>query len=434
MKVFLALLCVAVVAAGKDSVTPVPQSVKVRTAWVRHFSNTALGIFPDNLGCIAAVGNDTNGGIAVLLNTRGRQVANVPVPISGIASGVADKSGRIFITGKGFQSPIVRSAAFAPSLSHLLWAEQKNLSNAFSPPSTAASLGSTVPDESGKAYVHGSWNRGFFLTEFRGDNSGLLSFWEPNDNTYGRWPVTGVRSPSGEIYFVCASVGLGHYYFITIQKFIPATGELITHGATAPYGGYSLPRAAACDSDGNLIVVGWYSDDSASFYRRGNYFTLKMDSQLNVLWRARYGPITSLTAGVASLANGVAVDENGDIVVTGWAGTVKYSPAGQQFWDAPETGTTIRLDQFSNVLLSKQVGRADGLYESEITKLNANGTRRWQIRYHDGGPTDNGPAGLIPGDDGDVYFASQNGQDTAIVRFVETGRAGERTGTAAGHR
>ena len=69
--IVLTLLLCATVGAAKE--------VKVRKAWVRTFPNTSLQIFPDNLGRIAAVGTETNSGVALLLNKSGRQVAKVAV-------------------------------------------------------------------------------------------------------------------------------------------------------------------------------------------------------------------------------------------------------------------------------------------------------------------------------------------------------------------
>jgi hypothetical protein len=345
----LLLLC-AFAAAAKD--------VKVRKAWERSFPNTSLGIFPDNLGHIAAVGTDTNS-FVLLLNKQGRRIAKASIPFSGVAGAVADSSGRIFVSGGEWRSSLVYCAAFAPSLSRFLWVEQKNLSNAFAPPSTFAGIGPLVPDENGAAFIFGTWHRGFFLTEFRGGNAGLKSIWDPWSGVT-RYAQAGVRSPSGEIYFVASSVAGGHYCFLTIQKFTPAAQELITFGANPPpdaHNGYSLARAAASDTDGNLIVVGWHSDDAQSFYRRGRCFTIKMDAQLNVLWSVLHGPLDNGPGIGLNIATAVAVDNNDNIIMTGNVGTVKYSPGGQVLWEVPITGATFNLDRFGNVLLS-QASRA----------------------------------------------------------------------------
>jgi len=129
----------------------VAKEVKIRKAWVRTFPNTSLEIIPDNLGRILAVGHDTNSAVALLVNTRGRRIGKVSIPVPRVAAAVADSSGRLFVTGNEYGSQNVYCAAFAPSLSRLLWAEQKNLSNGYSPPSTVAEIGPLVADEEGGA-------------------------------------------------------------------------------------------------------------------------------------------------------------------------------------------------------------------------------------------------------------------------------------------
>ena len=81
------------------------------------------------------------------------------------------------------------------------------------------------------------------------------------------------------------------------------------------------------------------------------------------------------------------------------------------------------MDGFGNVFFAQQVTSEEGLAESEITKLNAwDGTPRWKFCCHDGSELNNGPLGLVIGEDRDVYLASNNGQDTIIVKLVESGQ------------
>lgn len=148
-----------------------------------------------------------------------------------------------------------------------------------------------------------------------------------------------------------------------------------------------------------------------------------MDSQLNVLWRVRYGPFTAMSfLGIRA----IAVDKSGNIIASGNAGTVKYDSDGRMQWESPEYGNILRLDRFGNVLISKQVIRDDGIYESEIIKFNADGTQRWRIRFHDDGLYNNSPTGLVIDKAGDIYLCTQNGEQSTIVKFVELGAATRR--------
>ena len=152
-----------------------------------------------------------------------------------------------------------------------------------------------------------------------------------------------------------------------------------------------------------------------------------MDSELNVLWSAVNGPIDNGPSSGLNIASAVAIDESDSIIMSGNVGTVKYAPDGNVQWEAPEYGDTLRLDRFGNIFLSKQAARDDGLYECEIIKLDGKkGTLRWQTRFHDNSLSDNWPAGLMTDHDGNVYFASLNGERTTIVKLVEHGRGNQK--------
>src|SRR5436190_112184 len=227
----------------------------VEIAWMRVYSNSWLRIMPDNLGHIAATGSEGTDIVVRLLSTQGRQIGREIVPIPALMSAVADDSGRIFVTGNTWASKSVSCAAYAPRLSRLLWTEERNLSNAFSRPNSMARINTVVPGNDGSVYVSGEWDRGLYFNQFRGDASGILSYWDTFGGTYARFVTTSARSQSGEIYFIGTSVGFTHYFFITIQKFTPTTGEIQRYGVSSPWSSFSFATAGTRDADGNLIVV-----------------------------------------------------------------------------------------------------------------------------------------------------------------------------------
>jgi hypothetical protein len=234
-----------------------------------------------------------------------------------------------------------------------------------------------------------------------------------------------VRAPSGQMYFVAASIAGGHYSWVTTQRFRPATQELNTYDLIPQPGpnlGYTLPRAVACDANGNVIIAGWHPDYALNFYRSGRCFTIKMDPQMNVIWSAVHGPMDNGAGTGLNIASAVAVDGDNNVIMTSNVGTVKYAPDGRVLWESSEWGYSLSLDRFGNALLTKPVGRDDGLYQSEITKLNADGTLRWRIHFSHKEFLDNWPSGLVCGDAGDVYFAASSYGGSVIVKFVEHGQ------------
>jgi hypothetical protein len=418
----VSLMFCAVVAVAKD--------VKVRVAWTRNYPDSSLGIIPDNLGNIAAVGSDTNSGFALLLDARGRNVARVLVPIPGVAGAAADSSGRIFITGNEFPSVTIHCAAFAPSLSDLLWVQTNNIGYLSPPPGLSATIGPLVSDEMGGVFVLGDWPDGLFMNHFNRERSEVKAIFVGLLTPY-RTGGAIARAPNGDAFFIGNAVDFRDGW-ITVIKWNPVTLTYAVYGLNSPgVNGYSFATAAACDAEGNLIIVGRHIEFFDYPSRRGRCFTMKLDSNANLIWQAFYGPYDRGIYPPETTALAVALDASDNVVMTGTAGTVKYSSAGQVLWEVPETGGILRLDRFGNVLLTQQVGRTDGFYELEITKLNVNGTHRWQTTFYDGSSSDNRPAGLVLDDDGNVYFAAtsgyrDSGYHSTIIKLVEHGQGNDK--------
>src|SRR5438105_7779340 len=98
-----------------------------------------------------------------------------------------------------------------------------------------------------------------------------------------------------------------------------------------PGNGFDYALALAVDTLGNVYVTG-YSWGSGT----QDYATIKYDSAGNQEWMARYDG-----QGRDDQANALAVDDSGNVYVTGFSGsiytqfdcaTIKYNSAGQQAW------------------------------------------------------------------------------------------------------
>jgi len=403
----------------------VAKEVKIRKAWVRTFPNTSLEIFPDNLGHIAALGSNTNGSFALLLNEKGRTVARASIPIPGVAGAVADSAGRIFLTGAVFPLVTVHCAAFASSLSSLLWIHTNNIGYLYPPPGFSTTLGPSAPDEAGGVFVFGDWQAGMFMSHFHSAGSDVNGIYVGLLTPY-RTAGAIARTPNGDTFFVGNAVAFRNQW-ITVIKWNPAISAYAVHGLNSPgVNGDALANAATSDSQGNLIIVGSHFERALGSSRLGRSSTMKLDSNGNLVWEVFQGPYGNATYGPGEAGLAVAVDKSDNIIMTGTAGTVKYSPAGQVLWESPEYGNTLHLDRFGNVLISKQVVRDDGIYEAEIIKFNANGTPRWRTRFHDRSPYDNWPTGLVMNKAGNIYLCTQNGDQSTIVKFVELAAARQR--------
>ena len=420
MKVtFVALLCCAAIASAKDT-------GKVRIAWTRVLTNAGVTIMPDHLGHIAAVGNDLNSAVALIIDKHGRPIASGRVPVTNfLAYGTTDHSGRVFVAAGDYASSSVQSYAFAPLLSTMLWSESRSLSNFFLRGPEYPEIAALAADETGGVFVYGDWYRNYFLSQLRGDYSGAQVLWTGWSDARYENSAAIARAPNGDIFGVGTTFTLPKYPWISVLKYSPSTGEVTNYDRLTLLDGYiSIARDAVCDAAGNLIIVGQESEDGGSlFVGDRRCLTIKLDSQLNLLWRRFYGPFDGSYSAYA-----VAVDAADNIIMTGNAGTVKYSSAGEILWTAPEWGNQLRLNSSGEILLVRSVTLNDhpydGVYETEVSKLDADGRRRWQVHVLEG-PQYNFLGGLIAGDDGD-YVATRKGADTTILKFVEHGHANGR--------
>ena len=118
-----------------------------------------------------------------------------------------------------------------------------------------------------------------------------------------------------------------------------------------PANGPDYAQAIAVDNAGNIYVTGWSRGAGTNF----DYATIKYDSAGQQQWTARYhGSGTGLDQ-----ANAIAVDSSGIVYVTGksngsgtsYYATIKYDSAGQQQWVARYNGSGNSGDEAHAIAL-----------------------------------------------------------------------------------
>jgi hypothetical protein len=169
-----------------------------------------------------------------------------------------------------------------------------------------------------------------------------------------------------------------------------------------------IARDIAVDHDGNVYVTGYSLDPANS----DGYLTIKYSPDGDSLWISRYdGP------GSHDRAHSLAIDDSGNVYVTGRSEdslgvddcvTIKYGPSGDSLWiarydrDSYDTGNTIAVDDSGNVYVT---GHAGSGYASDYLtiKYDAYGDTVWVARY-DGPSSESDTACAIALDDsGNVY-------------------------------
>jgi len=195
-----------------------------------------------------------------------------------------------------------------------------------------------------------------------------------------------------------------------------------------PENGISAAKAMAVDGSNNVVVTG-YSSGNGSDY---DYATIKYSAAGVPLWTNRYnGPLNTNDQATA-----VAVDGNGDVVVTGYStgsihppypnpftdyATIKYSSAGVPLWtnryhgpgNADDGATALVVDASNNVIVTGySAGTSFGYPFTDFAtiKYSSTGVPLWTNRY-------NGPAGTVDQANAVAVDASNN----VIVAGFSTG-------------
>lgn len=96
-----------------------------------------------------------------------------------------------------------------------------------------------------------------------------------------------------------------------------------THQWTKVFGAASMMRDIAVDAAGNVYLVGTHGTTSNGYYKG---LVLKLNSSGSILWQREITVVASGTARAVEL-EGVAVDANGSIAISGTSGSGTYDKA-----------------------------------------------------------------------------------------------------------
>jgi len=170
----------------------------------------------------------------------------------------------------------------------------------------------------------------------------------------------------------------------------------------------------AVDESGNVYVTGYsHSDDGCGT----EYYTIKYNSDGKKIWDVFYdgGPIDTATS--------IAVDESGNVYVTGGSVSgsdydycsVKYDSDGKEIWSTTYGGYDndvalgIAVDNIGNVYVTGY-SVIDGSCDYYTIKYDSNGKEIWNVSYDGGfGAT---AEGIAVDTDGNVYVTGYSGTNS----------------------
>ncbi len=225
--------------------------------------------------------------------------------------------------------------------------------------------------------------------------------------------------------------GTDHFYDMAMAVAVDTNGNVFVTGeaddniATIAYssGGlplwtnhYSVPshnvdrgNDVTVDAGGNVIVTGWSSHPFINAY---DYTTIKYSNSGATIWAN-----VDQQPGTSDYAYAVAVTTNGNVHVTGSAGTVAYSASGALLWRHPAPGSSIVADKEGNLLTIN----GSGTYRT--TKISPAGIGVW-TNYHIGSGTGlEIPHAVAVDGNGTVFVTGELSTDYATVAYSSGGNA-----------
>ena len=198
--------------------------------------------------------------------------------------------------------------------------------------------------------------------------------------------------PDGNACVTGSSAGPGGDYDFATVKYGGAGGtELWAKRYDGPDNNNDYGVTISTDASGNVFAAGNSYNNSGN----SDYTIVKYSPNGTELWSSRYNG----TGKDSYHASAIAVDGNGNAVVTGYGDeeysdwcTVKYSTTGSLLWAASYTGPrhesggwAIAVDGSDNTFVTGQVDKGWGSDYATV-KYSPGGTQLWAARYH--GPSD----------------------------------------------
>jgi hypothetical protein len=322
---------------------------------------------------------------------------------------VLDGSGSVYVTGfsyDGLDTGYVIATVKYDSAGEVQWIRRYD---------GPAHPGDNEPtamavDASGNVYVtglsYGGPDTGYDYATIKYDASGTQQWVARYNNELANnhdYAFAIAVDGSGNVLVTGYSIGSGTGPDYATVKYNSLGEEQWVRRYDGPAHDLDSAKAIATDASGNVYVTGQsYGGDPNQGGTDNDDATIKYDSAGQEEWVRRYDDPWH---GIDE-ADAIAVDEAGNVYVTGTAGvyeanfnviaghygTIKYDPSGTQQWAAIYTGPphwldrawAIALDTSGNVYVTGQSARTQNpeTYDYATVKYNASdGTQLWAARY-----------------------------------------------------
>ncbi|MCA1801484.1 MAG: SBBP repeat-containing protein [Rhodothermaceae bacterium] len=218
-------------------------------------------------------------------------------------------------------------------------------------------------------------------------------------------------------------------------KYNPVGEPVWTARYNGPANGNDYARAITVDQTGNVYVTGLSYRTFVGYQLLYDYATIKYDSEGVQQWVQRYkGP-----ANGNNYAMAIATDPDGNVYVTGSStgengetdyATVKYNSAGAEQWvqrySGPGNNTdyanSIAVDEIGNVYVTG--GRSYGTggnRELATIKYNTQGEQQWLTVYNEGGFYTGEAVSVKLDQMGNIYITGNSWDNYATIKYNPAG-------------
>ena len=344
---------------------------------------------------------------------------------------VVDGSGNVYVTGfwRGPDNTTTGSAIIKYSNAGVAqWTNRyENLEFSPMPINKRASL---AVDGSGNVFVSGTATSGDYDLDWatiKYSGAGVPLWTNRHSEPMGFWASSQEDSTAialdrqGNVFVTGTGQRFDQADYITIKysnQGVPLWTNVYNGGGIFPPGLGDMALALALDGQDNVIVTGGSARPGIYEF---DYLTIKYSNAGMPLWTNRY----DRPGGGDDYATAVAVDGSDNIVVTGSAGTLKYSPTGALLWlrQGPiDYSGVMVVDGAGNVFLTGSRWGSQSSNDWMTVKYSGAGVPLWTNRYD---RSEDYPGAVAVDGNGDIYVTgnSWNGSsyDGATIKYSGSG-------------
>jgi len=269
-------------------------------------------------------------------------------------------------------------------------------------------------------YISGATTQSNSLLDFliiKYDENGTLQW----SNTYNHINLNDVSNKINLFDNIVVVAGgaqvTANEWEYAITEFDANSGNYLGVSVTNSSGtGIDNIKDLTIDQNGFLYVTGGIINSNNGY----NYYTMKLDTSLNVLWSATYNGNSNLD----DIANSVDVDYAGNVYVTGSSNTtnqgknwitIKYNSAGVQQWtasfnnnyDEDDEANALALDNSGNIYVTGNTYNGDN-QDYKTIKYDPNGNIEWEIEFNSLYNDDDKATNIAVDNNGDIIVAGQS--------------------------